>query len=175
VVDNHTAAYLESMTMALEGCFQADDRLAAIIAGAAIQIPPVFDAETLLRLIEREQITQIFGLPMMFRAMLDHPTIGERDLRSFRRALYAMVPMPQETLIRCLEVFDCDFNLLFGQTELSPTATIFRPEHQLSHPGAAGTPVVIIDSVPRTSTGKIQKNLIRDGHVGHYDRRADAE
>ena len=33
------------------------------------------------------------------------------------------------------------FYLLFGQTEMSPTATLFRPEHQLTHNGAAGTPV----------------------------------
>jgi fatty-acyl-CoA synthase len=38
--------------------------------------------------------------------------------------------------------FGCDFCLLFGQTEMSPTATLFRPEHQLSHAGAVGTPVV---------------------------------
>src|SRR5690606_31618199 len=36
----------------------------------------------------------------------------------------------------------CDFYLLFGQTEMSPTSTMFRPEHQLSHSGAVGTPVV---------------------------------
>ena len=181
VVGNHVAVYLESMTMALEGRFQADDRFAAmmpmfhtaqlnchctsaIMVGAAIHILSGFDADTLLTLIEREQITQIFGLPMMFRAMLDHPTIGERDLGSLRRALYAMAPMPQETLIRCLEVFQCEFYLLFGQTEMSPTATIFRPEHQLSHPGAAGTPVVnvhvgIMDEdgtlLPTGETGEI--------------------
>lgn len=53
-----------------------------------------------------------------------------------------MAPMPDAQLRRCLEVFGCDFYLLFGQTEMSPTATMFRPEHQLSHSGAVGTPVV---------------------------------
>lgn len=159
VVGNHLAVYLESMTMALEGSFKADDRFVAmmpmfhtaqlnchcttaVMVGASLHILPAFDAETLLSLIERERITQIFGLPMMYRAMLDHPSIGGRDLGTLRRALYAMAPMPQETLKTCLDVFGCDFYLLFGQTEMSPTATIFRPEHQLSHPGAAGTPVV---------------------------------
>jgi acyl-CoA synthetase (AMP-forming)/AMP-acid ligase II len=181
VVGNHTAVYLESMTMALEGQFRGDDRFvammpmfhtaqlnchctAAIMVGAAIHIIPGFDATVLLDLIEKERITQIFGLPMMYRAMLDHPTIGDRDFSSLRRALYAMAPMPQDTLVRCLEVFDCGFYLLFGQTEMSPTATIFRPENQLSHPGAAGTPVVnvqvaIMDEdgalLPQGETGEI--------------------
>jgi acyl-CoA synthetase (AMP-forming)/AMP-acid ligase II len=79
---------------------------------------------------------------MMYRQMLDHPDIQRRDLSSLRRALYAMAPMPEAQLRRCIERFGCDFYLLFGQTEMSPTATLFRPEHQLSHAGAAGTPVV---------------------------------
>ncbi|TQL52852.1 AMP-binding protein [Subtercola boreus] len=179
VVGNHTAVYLESMTMALEGQFRGDDRFvammpmfhtaqlnchctSAIMVGAALHIIPGFDATVLLDLIEREQITQIFGLPMMYRAMLDHPTISDRDFGSLRRALYAMAPMPQETLVRCLEVFDCGFYLLFGQTEMSPTATIFRPEHQLSHPGAAGTPVVNVQVAIMGEGGKI----LDQGEVG---------
>jgi acyl-CoA synthetase (AMP-forming)/AMP-acid ligase II len=161
VVGNHTAIYLESMTMALEARFDASDRFvavlpmfhtaqlnchcsAAIMVGATIHVQRAFDAGALLALIETERITQIFGLPMMYRAMLDHPDIAGRDLSSLRRACYAMAPMPDAQLRRCIEVFDCDFYLLFGQTEMSPTATMFRPEHQLSHSGAVGTPVVNI-------------------------------
>jgi acyl-CoA synthetase (AMP-forming)/AMP-acid ligase II len=161
VVGNHTAIYLESMTMALEARFAADDRFvamlpmfhtaqlnchctAAVVVGAAIHVRRAFDAGELLAQIQREGITQIFGLPMMYRAMLDHPDIGTTDLSSLRRACYAMAPMPDAQLRRCLEVFGCDFYLLFGQTEMSPTATMFRPEHQLSHSGAVGTPVANI-------------------------------
>jgi acyl-CoA synthetase (AMP-forming)/AMP-acid ligase II len=82
-----------------------------------------------------------FGLPMMFRAALDHPSFAGRDLASLRRAVYAMAPMPDELIRRCLDGFGCDFALLFGQTEMSPITTLFRPEHQLSHIGAVGTPL----------------------------------
>ena len=53
-----------------------------------------------------------------------------------------MATMPEAQLRACLEVFGCDFYLLFGQTEMSPTTSLFRPEHQLSHAGAVGSPVV---------------------------------
>ncbi len=179
VVGNHTSIYLESMTMALEGQFRADDRFAAmmpmfhtaqlnchcttaIMVGASLRILRGFDAATLLRVIEEDRITQIFGLPMMFRAMLDHPDIGKRDLSSLRRALYAMAPMPQEMLKKCLKTFDCEFYLLFGQTEMSPTSTIFRPEHQLSHPGAAGTPVVNVQLAIMSEDG----TLLPQGETG---------
>lgn len=158
VVGNHTAIYLESMSMALEARFSEDDRFvammpmfhtaqlnchctAAVMVGACLHIHRGFDAATLLATIESERITQVFGLPMMYAAMLAHPDLARRDLSSLRRALYAMAPMPEAQLRACLEAFDCDFYLLFGQTEMSPTATLFRPEHQLSHNGAAGTPV----------------------------------
>jgi len=128
------------------------------------QLTEGFDAGRLLELIESERITQIFGPPMMYRQMLDHPDVAGRDLSSLRRALYAMAPMPEAQLRRCLEVFGCEFYLLFGQTEMSPTATLFRPEHQLSHAGAVGTPVAnvqvaIMDGggrlVPQGESGEI--------------------
>ncbi|MCW2866054.1 MAG: fadD5, partial [Marmoricola sp.] len=172
VVGNHTAIYLESMTMALEARFTADDRFvammpmfhtaqlnchctAAVMVGACLHVERGFDAGRLLATIESEQITQIFGLPMMYRAMLEHDDIGRRDLSSLRRALYAMAPMPEAQLRQCIEVFDCDFYLLFGQTEMSPTATLFRPEHQLSHNGAAGTPVTNVQVAIMDTDGRL--------------------
>jgi acyl-CoA synthetase (AMP-forming)/AMP-acid ligase II len=100
-----------------------------------------FDPAAFLDLIETERITQVFGLPMMFRAALDHPSFAGRDLSSLKRAVYAMAPMPDDLIRRCLTGFGCDFALLFGQTEMSPITTLFRPEHQLSHIGAVGTPL----------------------------------
>jgi long-chain acyl-CoA synthetase len=56
-------------------------------------------------MIETERITQIFGLPMMYRLMLQHPDIQRRDLSTLRRALYAMAPMPEAQLRRCLDAY----------------------------------------------------------------------
>jgi acyl-CoA synthetase (AMP-forming)/AMP-acid ligase II len=172
VVGSHTAIYLESLSMAVEARFNETDRFvammpmfhtaqlnchctAAVIVGAALFIERGFEAGRLLGLIERERVTQIFGLPMMYRLMLDHPDIDRRDLSSLRRALYAMATMPEAQLRRCLEKFGCDFYLLFGQTEMSPTATLFRPEHQLSHAGAVGTPVVNVQAAIMDFRGEL--------------------
>jgi acyl-CoA synthetase (AMP-forming)/AMP-acid ligase II len=181
VAGSHLAIYLESMSGALDSGWNASDRFAAmmpmfhtaqlnafctpaIMVGATIHVMRGFDPAALLDLIEREQITQIFGLPMMYRAMLDHETFKGRDLLSLRRAVYAMAPMPDELIGRCLTGFGCDFALLFGQTEMSPITTLFRPEHQLSHIGAVGTPLTGVqvaimgpggDLLPPGQTGEI--------------------
>ncbi|HEY3261410.1 MAG TPA: AMP-binding protein, partial [Pseudonocardiaceae bacterium] len=158
VVGSHLAMYLGSMSGALEAGWTAADRFAAmmpmfhtaqlnafctpaVLVGATIHVLRGFDPVGLLDLIERERITQVFGLPMMYRAMLDHPSFAGRDLSSLRRAVYAMAPMPDELIRRCLDRFGCDFALLFGQTEMSPVTTLFRPEHQLTHTGAVGMPI----------------------------------
>jgi acyl-CoA synthetase (AMP-forming)/AMP-acid ligase II len=179
VVGNHTAIYLESMTMALEARFTEEDRFvamlpmfhtaqlnchctAAVMVGATIHVQRAFEPGRLLALIESERVTQIFGLPMMYRAMLDHPNIATADLSSLRRALYAMAPMPEAQLRRCIDRFGCDFYLLFGQTEMSPTATLFRPEHQLTHIGAVGTPVANVRVAIMDPAG----NLLPQGESG---------
>ncbi len=158
VVGTHVAIYTESMSNALDSQWNHTDRFAAmmpmfhtaqlnafctpaILVGAAIHVLRGFDPAALLGLIEAERITQIFGLPMMYRAVLDHPSFADRDLASLRRAVYAMAPMPDQLIRRCIDGFGCDFALLFGQTEMSPVTTLFRPEHQLTHIGAVGTPI----------------------------------
>ncbi|MFC5061079.1 AMP-binding protein [Actinomycetospora atypica] len=158
VVGTHLAIHLESMSAALDSGWNASDRFVAmmpmfhtaqlnafctpaVIVGATIHVHRGFDPERFLTTIERERITQVFGLPVMYRTALEHPGFGDRDLSSLRRAVYAMAPMPEAQIKACLEGYRCDFALLFGQTEMSPITTLFRPEHQLSHVGAVGTPL----------------------------------
>jgi acyl-CoA synthetase (AMP-forming)/AMP-acid ligase II len=249
VVGTHLGIYLESMSAALDSGWNGGDRFAAmmpmfhtaqinafctpaILVGATLHLMRGFDPAAFLATIERERITQVFGLPMMFRAALDHPAFAEHDMSSLKRAVYAMAPMPDELIRRCLDSFRCDFALLFGQTEMSPITTLFRPEHQLTHIGAVGTPltgvqvaimgpdgallpagelgeivyrgpstmqeylhnpeatdpaaliaalkqrldgfkvpksVIVANALPKTSTGKIQKNRLRDDHKSHYE------
>ena len=158
VVGSHLAIYLESMSTALDNGWRADDRFLAmmpmfhtaqlnafctpaVLVGATIQIARGFDPAAFLDAVERDRVTQVFGLPMMYRAALEHPGFADRDVSSLRRAVYAMAPMPDALIRACLAGFGCDFALLFGQTEMSPCTTFFRPEHQLTHIGAVGTPI----------------------------------
>ena len=172
VVGSHTAIYLESLMVAAETGLNQDDRIAALMPlfhtaqlngfgtpavtmGATQYLMRGFDATALLDLIERERITRAFALPMMWRALVDDPSVAQRDLSSLRKAAYAMAPMPDALLKACLDTFRCDFYLAFGQTEMSPVTTVFRPEHQLSHPGAVGTQVVNVQVAIMDGDGKL--------------------
>ncbi len=179
VVGSHKAIYLGSMSGALESGWTSSDRFVAmmpmfhtaqlnafctpaVLVGATIHVHRGFDPGAFLDAIERERITQVFGLPMMFRAALDHPSFAGRDLSSVKRAVYAMAPMPDALIRACLDGFGCDFALLFGQTEMSPVTTLFRPEHQLTHIGAVGTPIVGVQVAIMAADGA----LLPPGELG---------
>jgi acyl-CoA synthetase (AMP-forming)/AMP-acid ligase II len=108
-----------------------------------------------------------------------------RRVDSLRLAVYAMAPMPDTDLRAAIETFGCGFSLMFGQTEMSPVATFFRPEHQLSHPGAAGTPgtnvqVAIMDPqgalLPQGEAGEIvyRSPQALSGYLHNEDATAQA-
>ena len=114
VVGSHLAIYLESMSGALESGWNAADRFVAmmpmfhtaqlnafctpaVMVGATIHVLRGFDPAALLDMVERERITQVFGLPMMFRADARPPVVrragpvepapgGLRDGTDARRA-----------------------------------------------------------------------------------------
>ena len=181
VVGSQLAIYLESLGTAIDTRMSADERAVALMpmfhtaqinaictpviaVGGAICVMQGFDAQRLLDMVEREKLTLLFGLPMMYRALLEAQRERLRDVASLRLAVYAMAPMPDHELKAAIETFGCGFSLMFGQTEMSPVATFFRPEHQLSHPGAAGTPgtnvqVAILDAdgkeLPQGEAGEI--------------------
>jgi len=159
VVSSHLSLYLGSLTAAVEMQITERDRIGTmmplfhiaqlnafstptIMVGGTLVLKRGFDAEGLLALVERERLTLIFGLPMMYREMLDHPDIDTRDLSSLRRCGYAMAPIPKADLLRAMEKFGCEFSLGFGQTEMVPMTTIFQPAQQLTHHGSVGTQVI---------------------------------
>jgi acyl-CoA synthetase (AMP-forming)/AMP-acid ligase II len=121
-----------------------------------------------LDLIEKEKLTVLFALSPMYRALLELQKQHKRDVSSLRLAVYAMAPMPDSHLRAAIEEFGCGFSLMFGQTEMNPLAIYFRPEHQLSHSGAAGIPVVNVQAGIMDEAGK----LLPQGETGEIVYRS---
>lgn len=181
VVGTHLGIYLESLGTAVDTRMTENDRLSvvlplfhtaqlnalctpAIAVGASMVIERGFDAAVLHELVEREGISVLFALPMMVQKLVERQLAEPRDVSSLRLTVYAMAPMPEADLRRAIEVFGCDFSLMFGQTEMSPVATFFKPQHQLSHPGSVGTPATNVqvgimgpdgELLPTGSSGEI--------------------
>ncbi len=169
---------------------------------------------------------------MMYRALLDHPSITDRELASLRRCVYAMAPdgelLPQgeqgeivyrgpSTMTEYLHNasatdsafahgwfhsgdvgrFGPDGVLWFADrykdviktgaenvASIEVEKAVYAADPRVAEAVVIGLPherwseaitvvvvpkaVIVLDELPKTSTGKIQKNVLRDRHATHY-------
>ncbi len=98
--------------------------------GAANVILPGFEPAASLDVIEREAITCAIAVPTMLAAMCETQAASPRDVSTLRWLSHGASPVALEVLRRADALFGCELIHLYGATELSPLATIFRHEEQ---------------------------------------------
>jgi long-chain acyl-CoA synthetase len=149
-------------------CAQHTLLFTSLMAGATTILMRSFDPGRVLDAIERERITRLFALPLMYQAMLAQPDFARRDLSSLRTCLYAMAPMAETLLRRLIERFCPNFMLASGQTEMYPLTVAFRPEEQLRRFGPYwGLSSVLNDTAVMDDEG----HLLGPGAVGEIVHR----
>ncbi len=99
-------------------------------AGAKGVIVKRFDFNEILSLAERERVTHINMVPVLFSWLLDFPDLDKYDLSSIKYFTYAGAPMPAELMKRCIAKFGPIFQQGYGLTEAAPLATILKEEDQ---------------------------------------------
>ncbi|NUU23359.1 MAG: AMP-binding protein, partial [Streptomycetaceae bacterium] len=116
-------------------CFLTPD----VYLGATSIILPAPDPATILATIETERVTKLFCPPTVWIALLRHRDFDTRDLSSLRKGYYGAAAMPVEVLAelrrRLPQLALYNF---YGQTEMSPVATILGPDDQERKAGSAG-------------------------------------
>jgi fatty-acyl-CoA synthase len=102
-------------------------------------ILPGFDPATILEAFETYRGTHALVVPTMLIAMLDHPDLAKRDLSSLQTILSGAASVPASLVRKTIAVLDCQFSILFGQTESHGVVTQTRvtdsPEDQASTVG----------------------------------------
>ncbi|MCX7982044.1 MAG: acyl-CoA synthetase [Syntrophales bacterium] len=130
------------------------------------------DPREMMIAIEMYKITHMFAPPTVWIAILNHPDFSKYDLSSLKKAAYGASIMPVEIIKRLTEAFP-GIRLwnYYGQTEMSPVATILKPEDQLKKPGSAGKPVLNVetrimgDDGKFVPVGEVGEIVHRSGHV----------
>lgn len=99
--------------------------LGCVTHGATMVIPgDAFDADAVLRAVEAERCTSLYGVPTMFIAELAHPDFERFDLSSLRTGIMAGSPCPVEVMKQCVERMHMDeVTICYGMTETSPVST----------------------------------------------------
>ncbi|PWR21418.1 fatty acyl-CoA synthetase [Zavarzinia aquatilis] len=149
-------------------CFLTVD----LYVGATSIVLPAPDPATILGLIESERVTKFFAPPTVWIALLRHHDFDRRDLSSLRKGYYGASIMPVEVIKelgrRLPQVRLFNF---YGQTEMSPMATLLRPEDQFRKLGSAGkasinVETLVVDDDDRpVPVGEVGEIVHRGPHV----------
>lgn len=92
----------------------------AIMLGGELILVPRFEAESILRLIERQKPTVFPGAPTMYIALINHPNVRAYDLSSIRICISGAAPLPQEVQERFEAITGGRLIEGYGLTEASP-------------------------------------------------------
>lgn len=173
---------IELHALPLYHCAQLDCFLNVdVYLGATSIIVRGPDPATLLRTIETEKVTKLFCPPTVWIALLRSPDFDSTDLSSLRKGYYGASAMPVEVLHELLDRLpDMQLWNFYGQTEMSPLATILGPDDQLARAGSAGRAAINVetrvadennDPVPVGEVGEI---IHRSPHatLGYYKDEA---
>lgn len=136
--------------------------------GGKVVIFRQFKPEEVLQIIQDEQLEFIFLLPLMWKALLDVPSIDSYDLSSVKVGMYGMAPMDQPSLLRLKARFNCPFTLASGQTEMTPLATVFHDVWPDKKGNYWGEGILTTDQAVMNDEGE----LLADGEIGEIVWRA---
>lgn len=153
--------------------------LAAVATGATMVPLVTFDPLLVLKAVEQEKCTALYGVPTMFIAELNHPQFHDYDLSSLRTGIMAGSTCPTEVMKKVVhEMGAREITIAYGQTEASPVITQTRPddsiERRVSTVGSAleNVEVKIIDpTTGETVPNGVQGELCTRGYLvmkGYY-------
>ena len=102
--------------------------LSSIMRGATVLPHQVFDAESVMERVSREQVSVLPGPPTIYQSMLAHPERDRFDLSSLRLAVTGAAAIPVELVRRMGDELGFERVLTaYGLTEVCGTATMCRP------------------------------------------------
>jgi fatty-acyl-CoA synthase len=134
-----------------------------LMLGCTSIILPSGGPARILKAIEDHGATKLFATPSKWIEILHSPTFDAAILGRLTKGYYGASAMPVPVLH---ELADKLPNLrlwnFYGQTEMSPSATILPPEDQLVYPGSAGQPGFAVEMAILGPEGEI----LDDGEVG---------
>src|SRR5919112_5116960 len=119
-----------------------------LLVGASNFVVVAPDPEQCCKIIERERINSMFAPPTVWISFLRHRAFEEHDLASLEKVQYGASIMPVPVLRELRErlpnprLYNC-----YGQSEISPLATVLRPEElNEERLASVGGPVLLVEN-----------------------------
>lgn len=116
-----------------------------------------FEAERVLRLIERERVTNWGAVPTMANRLLEHGDLSRYDLSCLTSLSLNSAPTSRTLLERVRELLPHaapSLGTTYGLTETSTAATLATPADLARFPDSVGKPVINVDVEIRDEQGR---------------------
>lgn len=111
-------------------------------AGGTNVIMAGFEAERVLRLIEREKITHLFLPPTMISVLLTHPGVEKADFSSVKVCLVGAAPIAPEKFKQVVRLFGPVVWESYAQSETHMPVTVKTPDDYILKDGSFDEPVL---------------------------------
>ncbi|WP_068268859.1 class I adenylate-forming enzyme family protein [Aldersonia kunmingensis] len=110
----------------------------SIVLGGTIVVERELDPARAVRILERESIQAIFGVPLIFQALAGASEFADADLSSLRTAIVggAAVPVP---LLEAWAAKGVALRQIYGMTEAGGVATATLESESAQHPDTCGS------------------------------------
>ena len=105
--------------------------LGGIGVGATMLVAPMFEPETVIRIIERERPRYVLGVPTMIVNLIDAAEKSGADISSVKRIMSGGLMVAPELCRKAERVLGAPIQIIYGQTESSPVITCTRFEDTL--------------------------------------------
>ncbi|NRQ36570.1 acyl--CoA ligase [Nonomuraea sp. NN258] len=126
------------------GCFSA--LTTTMFTGGGLVLMYKWDPEQALRLIEREQVTTMIGVPTNAWQLMSHPDFGKYDLSSLTTLGYGGAPAPPKLLERInTNLPDRAPSNGYGMTETTALAIGNGGADYQARPDSIGLPSAVVD------------------------------
>jgi fatty-acyl-CoA synthase len=131
--------------------------------GGTLVLEPGFDPDRVIRLLERERITTLFAVPVMWQAIAGTAGFADADLSSLTTAITGGAPVPEQLLRRYLDK-GVAVRQAYALTEATGSCCLLPASMALEKTSAAGMPnihtsIKLIDEdgaeVPAGEVGEI--------------------
>ncbi|WND02963.1 long-chain-fatty-acid--CoA ligase [Temperatibacter marinus] len=152
VMQSHNGFFVSSMSIAMDLKLESTDifmhaapmfhvadcgvGMAATIVGAAQTFVPSFTPAAVLNTIQNSNVTFTILVPTMIKMMIEHTDFHQADLSSLKKLIYGASPMQESVALKTIEGLPhTKLYQAYGQTELSPIATVSMPsDHEIGNP-----------------------------------------
>ena len=107
--------------------------MASVAHGAALVLTgEAFEPKAVLEAVAAERCTALYGVPMMFIALLAEPTFARHDLSTLRTGSMGGAPCPEAVMREAIERMGLtEITVCYGMTETSPISFQSLPEDGL--------------------------------------------